>query len=75
MGEFLGITCGHRQLFTASGKKCFTQRIIVTTTNDWSENAEDALLHQNPPVYKIDLSDLENSQIDWSKYKPAAPPA
>jgi len=61
--------------FTASGKKCFTQRIIVTTTNDWSSNAEDALLHQQPPVYKIDLLDLENSQIDWAKYQPSKPPA
>jgi predicted helicase len=61
--------------FTASGQKPFTQRIIVTTTNDWSENAEAALSNQQPPVYKIDLLDLENSQIDWAKYQPSKPPA
>ena len=61
--------------FTASGRKPFTQRIIVTTTNDWSENAEAALSHQQPPVYKVDLLDLENSQIDWAKYQPSAAPA
>ncbi len=61
--------------FTASGRKPFAQRIIVTTTNDWSENAEQALFHQQPPVYKIDLLDLENSQIDWARYQPSAPPA
>ncbi len=55
--------------FTASGKKPFTHRVIVTTTNDWSEHAEDALQNQQPPVTKIDLNDLENSQIDWSQYK------
>ncbi|MGH1456046.1 MAG: DEAD/DEAH box helicase [Alphaproteobacteria bacterium] len=60
--------------FTASGKKPFTHRVIVTTTNNWSENAEDALQGQNPPVTKIDLNDLENSQIDWSKYQPKKPP-
>lgn len=60
--------------FTASGKKCFTQRIIVATTNDWSANAEDALTNQHPPVLKIDLLDLENSQIDWAKYQPSKPP-
>jgi len=60
--------------FTASGRKPFTQRIIVTTTNDWSENAEAALYGQQPPVYKIDLHDLENSQIDWANYQPSAPP-
>ncbi len=61
--------------FTASGQKPFTQRIIVTTTNDWSENAENALNNQQPPVYKIDLHDLETSQIDWAKYQPSAAPA
>lgn len=60
--------------FTASGKKPFTHRVIVTTTNNWSENAEDALQGQNPPVTKIDLHDLSNSQIDWSKYQPKQAP-
>ena len=60
--------------FTASGKKPFTHRIIVTTTNNWSENAEDALQGQQPSVSKIDLFDLENSQIDWSKFQPNQEP-
>jgi len=30
--------------FTASGKKIFSRRIIVSTTNNWSENAEDGCL-------------------------------
>ncbi len=60
--------------FTASGKKVFTHRIIVSTTNHWSEHAEDALRDQQPPVSKIDLHDLENSQIDWSRYQSKAAP-
>ena len=56
--------------FTASGKKTFTHRLIVCTTNLWSEHAEDALLNQQPPVTKIDLQALESSQIDWAKFKP-----
>lgn len=60
--------------FTASGKKPFTHRIIVTTTNNWSEHAEDALQGQQPPVAKIDLHDLEASQIDWAKYQPNQEP-
>lgn len=55
--------------FTASGKKPFTHRIIVSTTNHWTEHAEDALRDQQPPVSKIDLFDLENSLIDWSKFQ------
>ncbi|WP_186010708.1 DEAD/DEAH box helicase [Burkholderia gladioli] len=60
--------------FTASGKKPFTRRIIVATTNHWSEHAEDALLDQQPPVSKIDLTALEESQIDWGQYQPKAAP-
>jgi len=56
--------------FTASGTKDFSYRIIVSTTNHWSEHAEVALQNQAIPISKIDLNDLENSQIDWSKYQP-----
>ena len=61
--------------FTASGQKPFTRRIIVTTTNDWSDNAANALHNQQPPVVKIDLHDLETSQIDWARYQPGQVPA
>lgn len=60
--------------FTASGKKLFDRRLIVATTNNWSEHAEDALIGQHPPVNKIDLQALESSQIDWAAYAPKAPP-
>lgn len=60
--------------FTASGKKPFTHRVIIATTNHWSEHAEDALQNQQPPVSKIDLNDLENSQIDWARYQPDQAP-
>ena len=85
--EFHAIQCkcydeGHRvrkaeidSFFTASGQKPFTHRIIVTTTNDWSENAENSLIGQTPPVTKIDLLDLENSQIDWAKFQSTTPSA
>ena len=60
--------------FTASGQKPFSHRIIVTTTNNWSDNAEASLFNQQPPVTKIDLHDLENSQIDWAQYQPDKAP-
>ncbi len=60
--------------FTASGKKPFSHRIIISTTNNWSEHAEDALQNQQLSVSKIDLNDLENSQIDWASYHPHKPP-
>lgn len=82
MGEFHAIQCklyaddyklqkgDIDSFFTASGKRPFTHRIIVSTTNHWSEHAEDAIRDQQPPVSKIDLFDLENSQIDWAQYLP-----
>jgi len=60
--------------FTASGKKPFTHRVIVATTSNWGPNAEAALQNQQPPVSKIDLNDLEGSQIDWVKYQAKAAP-
>ena len=59
--------------FTASGKTWFTHRLIVASTNKWSGPAEDALSSQQSPVTKIDLTALEDSRIDWSRFKPSAP--
>lgn len=58
--------------FTASGRKPFAHRIIVSTTDNWSDNAENALIDQQPPVSKITLHDLEASQVDWTRYQPSA---
>ena len=60
--------------FTASGQAPFSRRIIVSTTLKWSEHAEAALVNQQPPVSKIDLHDLESSQIDWTKFAPNQAP-
>lgn len=60
--------------FTASGKKDFSRRIIVATTNHWTDNAEASLDNQHPPVSKIDLYDLDTSVIDWSQYQPDTTP-
>jgi len=56
--------------FTASGKRPFTHRIVVTTSNNWSEHANDSLQGQQTPCNKIDLQALEESQIDWASYQP-----
>ncbi|WP_272699457.1 DEAD/DEAH box helicase [Desulfovibrio sp. Fe33] len=55
--------------FTASGKKPFTSRIIVSTTDKWSSTAEKALKDQIVPVSRIRVGDLENSPVDWSNYR------
>lgn len=53
--------------FTASGKSPFSYRIIVATTNNWTNHAEDALINQSPPVRRIGVDALESSTIDWAR--------
>lgn len=53
--------------FTASGKTPFSYRIIVATTNNWTNHAEDALINQNPPVRRIGIDALGSSTIDWGR--------
>ena len=43
----------------------FTFRLIVATTDRWSSNALDATHGQVIPVSIIQLSDLDNAQVDW----------
>ena len=52
----------------ASGKAGFAERIIVSTTERWNANAEDAIRDQQIPVRRIGLSDLENSLVDWAQF-------
>jgi predicted helicase len=51
--------------FTASGKKPFTNRVIISTTDKWGKNAEDALGDQHIPVQRIGMADIAESPIDW----------
>ena len=51
--------------FTASGKKPFTNRVIISTTDKWGKNAEDALADQMIPVQRIGIADIAESPVDW----------
>lgn len=63
--------------FTASGKKPFTYRVIVFSTDKLSDNLKDALIEQTPPVTTIALADLESSKLDWERtfHQPKPEPA
>jgi predicted helicase len=79
-GEFCAIQCKFYDevhdlqksdidsFFTASGKKPFTSRIIISTSDRWSKNAEDALIEQRTPVIRIRVQDLDESPVDWSQF-------
>lgn len=57
----------------ASGKASFAERIIVSTTDKWNANAEDAIKGQAIPVRRIGLSDLEHSRVDWAQFSIETP--
>lgn len=58
---------------SASGKHPFTERIIVSTTDKWNANAEDAIKNQQVPVRRIGVSDLEASPVNWVDFSFAQP--
>lgn len=45
----------------------FTNRLWISTTNNWGKNAEEAIENQAIPVSRINLYDLEISPVDWNK--------
>lgn len=45
----------------------FSRRLFVSTTNQWGSNAEIAISNQNPPVIRINLSELEDAPVNWEK--------
>lgn len=43
----------------------FSNRLWISTTNNWGKNAEEAIENQSIPVSRINLYDLEISPVDW----------
>ncbi|MFD2090464.1 DEAD/DEAH box helicase [Blastococcus deserti] len=57
----------------ASGKHPIAQRLIVTTTDKWGANAEEAIENQQIPVQRLRFMDLAESSIDWSQFDLSTP--
>ena len=55
------------------GKKDFQEGIIVSTTDNWSDNAEKSLAGRSKKCVRIGVTELEESDIQdwWSLYKKA----
>jgi predicted helicase len=56
--------------FTALGKSAFASGLIVTTSNNWSKNAEKALEDQTKPVRRIGLEHFAEADLDWASFVP-----
>lgn len=59
--------------FTAMGREQFTSGMIVSTTDKWGKNADDALNHQTKPVTRLSVHDLEASPVNWSRFNARRP--
>lgn len=51
-----------------ASKNYYADGIIVTTTNEWNSNAENALEGLSKPITRIGLSQLEHADIDWQLF-------
>ncbi|MFK4944355.1 DEAD/DEAH box helicase [Lactococcus garvieae] len=49
-------------------KDYYAEGLIVSSTDDWGANAEQAIEGLSKSISRIGLSDLRNSQIDWDKF-------
>lgn len=45
----------------------FSNRLWISTTNKWTSKANETLRHQDPPVTRLNLTDLEEAPVDWLK--------
>ncbi len=51
-----------------NNKVGFSQRLwIETTGKKWGVNAEEAIKNQHPPVSRLNLHNLMNAPVDWTK--------
>ncbi|MET4060153.1 putative helicase [Arthrobacter sp. UYP6] len=59
--------------FTAMGKTDFSYGMVVSTTDNWSKHAEEALEGQSKPTTRLRLQDLAASTIDWEQFDLSQP--
>lgn len=54
-----------RTFETPEGTRSFSNRLVISTTDKWSSNAEKMLENQTIPTNRIGLSAIAESPIDW----------
>ncbi|MDE6677803.1 MAG: DEAD/DEAH box helicase family protein [Ruminococcus sp.] len=71
------ISKGDVDTFLSASGKCFyigdkeyrySERIIISTNDKWSSNAESTIIGQFPPVTRIRVQDLQECGIDWNSF-------
>ena len=84
-GNLVAVQCKYRKpgttlylddiatFLTGLGHADFSEGVIVSTTENWGPNVENALKNRDKPVARWGLWHFENSSIDWSKFKLSSP--
>ena len=62
------ISASGKAFYVDGAEHRYSERIIVSTTDKWSSNAEKTIIGQLPPVNRIRLQDLKDSGIDWDSF-------
>lgn len=55
------------------GKKYYSEGIIITSTPHWTNNAEEAIRERDKRIARIDLTQLQESRVDWSSFSFSKP--
>lgn len=55
------------------GKTYYSKGLIVSSTDEWTQNADEALKNRNKDIQRIGLSNFYDSQIDWSEFSFSKP--
>ena len=59
---------GDLATFLANTNADFVERLVISTTPNWSRNLLALITNQRPPVQRLDLFGLEATTIDWDAY-------
>ncbi len=54
--------------FNEAGKELYSNGIIVTTTDNWTDNASSALDKRDKDIQRIRFQNLKDSAVDWSSF-------
>ncbi len=54
--------------FLANSNAEFDQRLVISTTSNWSKNLLALISNQKPPVQRMDFFGLEATAIDWDAH-------
>lgn len=65
---------GIDSFLSAMGKKPYTNGLLFLTSYEASHHVNELIQGRDKPINIVDLFALEESQIDWEKYQPAAAP-